>query len=383
MRRKLSFLFLLAALLLAGTAFAQAPQAVSYQAVVRHANNRLAVNQQVAVRISILKGSADGVMVYSELHNPTTNANGLFSVILGQGTPSNLVNSDFSAIDWANNQYFVKSEVDLDGSGDFALTSVQQMLSVPYALHAESAKNLIGLTDSLNDMRTTFANSMNIGRTHTENAMNALIAKQQADSAALAQRITNEVIILNTTINDTAVQIAERLTNKIDANTATILATATTVGNNTTAIAANAAAIAALRTKIHNDSLHFELADQILLAGVNSALNGKLDITDTTALARKEALQALAADLAARDAKYRTDSTTFALFDQLLLAGINLKVDTTDFNALTGVVNANATAIANKAEQSDLLTEIANRTTAVNGKVDTTDFNAQIGRAHV
>ncbi|HMK06576.1 MAG TPA: hypothetical protein VK476_03535, partial [Flavobacterium sp.] len=45
-------------------AFAQAPQLMSYQAVVRNASGVLVANANVGVRISILQGSTSGTAVY-------------------------------------------------------------------------------------------------------------------------------------------------------------------------------------------------------------------------------------------------------------------------------------------------------------------------------
>jgi hypothetical protein len=91
-----------AALLMAVTVFlplqasAQAPQKMSYQAVIRNSANALVINQVIGMRISILQGSANGTSVYTETQNPTTNANGLVSIEIGGGT---LVSGNFSAID--------------------------------------------------------------------------------------------------------------------------------------------------------------------------------------------------------------------------------------------------------------------------------------------
>ncbi|MFN5334841.1 MAG: hypothetical protein ACK5BV_06615, partial [Bacteroidota bacterium] len=65
---------------------AQAPNKMTYQAVIRNASNNLVVNSPVKMKISILQGSANGTAVFSELHNPTTNANGLVSIEIGSGT---------------------------------------------------------------------------------------------------------------------------------------------------------------------------------------------------------------------------------------------------------------------------------------------------------
>jgi len=60
--------------------FAQAPQKMSYQAVIRNASNALVANSSVGMRISILQGSSSGSPVYVETQSGTTNLNGLVSI---------------------------------------------------------------------------------------------------------------------------------------------------------------------------------------------------------------------------------------------------------------------------------------------------------------
>ncbi|MBO7570631.1 MAG: hypothetical protein J6T48_00610 [Bacteroidales bacterium] len=135
-------------LIISAISFAQAPQAMSYQAVVRGSDNNLVVNQNVAMRISILQGSAEGTAVYTETHSATTNANGLVSIEIGNGTG----NGDFSSINWANGPYFVKTETDVNGGTNYGITSVCQLLSVPYAMYAQTAGNVpdvIGYIETL------------------------------------------------------------------------------------------------------------------------------------------------------------------------------------------------------------------------------------------
>ena len=98
-------------LIISAMTFAQVPQKMSYQAVVRGSDNNLVINSDVSVRVSILQGSVDGEAVYTETHSATTNANGLLTIEIGNGTSSD----DFSAISWANGPFFVKTETDLNG----------------------------------------------------------------------------------------------------------------------------------------------------------------------------------------------------------------------------------------------------------------------------
>jgi hypothetical protein len=118
--------------------FAQAPQKMSYQAVIRNAQNDLVISKPVKMRISILQGSTNGTAVYSELHNPTTNANGLVSIEIGGGAnPS----GNFANINWANGPYFIKTETDPSNASNYSITGISQLLSVPYALYAANSGN--------------------------------------------------------------------------------------------------------------------------------------------------------------------------------------------------------------------------------------------------
>ena len=116
--------------------YAQAPSTFSYQAVVRDATNDLVISSAVGTQISILQGTSTGTAVYVETHTPTTNANGLISLQIGDGT---LVSGDFSAIDWSNGPYFIKTETDPTGGATYTITGTSQLLSVPYALYAETS----------------------------------------------------------------------------------------------------------------------------------------------------------------------------------------------------------------------------------------------------
>jgi hypothetical protein len=132
--KKLSLVF--TAIIVTTFAMAQAPEKMSYQAVVRNAANALVTNQTVGIRISLLQGSASGTAVYVETQTPTSNANGLVSIEIGTGS---VVSGTFSTIDWSSNTYYVKTEIDPAGGTNYTITGTSQLLSVPYALYAKSA----------------------------------------------------------------------------------------------------------------------------------------------------------------------------------------------------------------------------------------------------
>ncbi|QGY43757.1 hypothetical protein GM418_08830 [Maribellus comscasis] len=165
---------ILAALLVTVSVFlpqqagAQSPEKMSYQAVIRDSNDKLVNNQSIGMQISILQGSADGTVVYAETQTPTTNANGLVSVEIGNGT---LVSGDFAGIDWANGPYFIKTETDIEGGTNYTIIGTSQLLSVPYALHAKTAESVTG-TSAETDPVFTNSQAANITATDIGNLAN-------------------------------------------------------------------------------------------------------------------------------------------------------------------------------------------------------------------
>lgn len=123
------------------TVFAQAPEKVSYQAVLRDGSNNLIINQSVGLKVSVLQGSPTGTVVFSETHNTSTNANGLVTVQIGDGT---IATGSIVAIDWANGPHFIKTEIDPTGGTSYSITQTSELLSVPYALHANTADSIAG-----------------------------------------------------------------------------------------------------------------------------------------------------------------------------------------------------------------------------------------------
>ncbi|MBV1889112.1 MAG: fibrobacter succinogenes major paralogous domain-containing protein [Proteobacteria bacterium] len=141
---KIPFTFLAAILLTASSflpqqANAQAPEKMSYQAIVRDSDGNLVASQLVGMQISILQTSAGGTAVYVETQTPTTNVNGLVTLEIGTGS---VVSGDFTTIDWSGDTYFIKTETDPTGGASYTITGTSQLLSVPYALHAKTVSSI-------------------------------------------------------------------------------------------------------------------------------------------------------------------------------------------------------------------------------------------------
>jgi hypothetical protein len=117
---------------------AQSPEKFSYQAIIRDISDNLLSSQAIGLRISIMNGA---VTVFSETHSTTTDANGLVSVIIGNGTP---VTGTIGAVDWGAGTYSIKSETDPSGGTAYSITQETFILSVPYALYSNMAETSLG-----------------------------------------------------------------------------------------------------------------------------------------------------------------------------------------------------------------------------------------------
>jgi uncharacterized protein (TIGR02145 family) len=114
------------------------PDGISYQGVALDKDgNELAV-QTISIRFSILgQPDASSSPLYQETHSTATDNRGLFSVVIGKGTPSS--GTGLSAIDWGKGNLYLMVEIDAANGTQFRLMGMQQMMSVPFAMHALGA----------------------------------------------------------------------------------------------------------------------------------------------------------------------------------------------------------------------------------------------------
>jgi|GEM_PF-1058862 len=188
-------LHLLIALFITTFLYAQAPQKMTYQAVVRDATFSLVQNKNVGIRISILQGTPTGTAVYSETHTASTNANGLVTIEVGGGSfPS----TAFSSIDWSKGPYFIKTEVDPTGGSSYTISGSSQLLSVPYALYAATSgsgnASTTPVIDNLTSTSTTSALSANQGK-----VLKDLIDSSKTNSGSNSSSLTGDVSSTGTT----------------------------------------------------------------------------------------------------------------------------------------------------------------------------------------
>jgi hypothetical protein len=132
MKKYIPHIIILFAFLASLPGFSQVPQGIKYQAVARDAAGSILTNTKTVFNISIIQGSPEGIIIYTETHNTVTNKVGLVTLTIGQGESNN----DFTSIDWGSGPYFLGVEINGITMG------TSQLLSVPYALYSKEAENV-------------------------------------------------------------------------------------------------------------------------------------------------------------------------------------------------------------------------------------------------
>jgi uncharacterized protein (TIGR02145 family) len=194
-------------------AFAQAPQKINFQSILRNSSGEIVANKAVNVRISLLAVSANGSNVFSETHAKTTDASGLISIQIGMGT---LVSGVFNSINWGNLAHFIKLEVDFNGGSNYVVLGTQELMSVPYALYA-------GKTDtSVLNLTSRLVTKLNVADTaFLSNRIDTKLNKTDTSLLNLVNRFSSKV-----NVSDTASMLTNYrtgLNNKLDILDTTIL----------------------------------------------------------------------------------------------------------------------------------------------------------------
>lgn len=137
--RKLLFL----ALILASTlTFSQSPQKINYQAIARDGSGNI-VTTLIGIKFEIIQGSPGGTVVFAETNSTMPSSAGIFTTHIGSG--SALIGT-FTSINWANSPHFIRVSIDPAGGTSYNVVGTSELVSVPYALYAETAGNTQSLT---------------------------------------------------------------------------------------------------------------------------------------------------------------------------------------------------------------------------------------------
>ncbi len=126
------------------------PQGLNFQSIIRDNNGKPIANKNVNIRFSILKGSTNGIIIYSEEHRTISNEYGLVNALIGYGFPTQ---GRFDQIKWDESSTYLKTEIDPNGGINYELSGISPFLSVPYALYAAKTYLEAGPGISINGNR--------------------------------------------------------------------------------------------------------------------------------------------------------------------------------------------------------------------------------------
>ena len=121
---------------------------LNFQGVARTTNNVILSSQAITIRLSIIRGNNDGTKTeeYVETRKVNTNAQGLFSAVIGDTGAINTL-GNFATINWKLSPKFLKIEMDPAAGTNFIMMGTTQFQYVAFAQFAKGvdAENIVGI----------------------------------------------------------------------------------------------------------------------------------------------------------------------------------------------------------------------------------------------
>ena len=201
---------------------------LNFQGVARTSNNVILASQAITIKLSILQGSSTGTADYTETRRVTTNAQGLFTTVIGDtGAISTLGN--FNTINWKLSPKFLKIEMDPAAGTNFITMGTTQFQYVAYAQFAKSvdAENIVGIVpvtsggtgvNSLTGLKTALTlnnvnNTTDLAKPISTLTQTALDLKLNAADTIkyTKQTYSDSALLTKLKISDTAAMLSSRI----------------------------------------------------------------------------------------------------------------------------------------------------------------------------
>ena len=297
---------------------ASAQTGLNFQGVARTSNNIIIASQDISLKLSILQGSATGIPEYVEIRKVKTNAQGLFTAVIGD-SETTITLGNFTDIDWKLSPKFLKIEIDPFAGNNFISMGTTQFQYVAYAKFANSvlAENISGIVPVARG--GTGTNSLTI----LKSAMALDKVNNTSDTEKPISKLTQSALDLKLNI--------------LDSTKAYVTPTQLSSYNFSSGVAS------------------------IDTTGLSNRINFKLNISDTTLLLRKADTTSLSNRI---NLKLNTADTSSLLkkTDTATLSNrINFKLNTSDTSTLSNRINLKL----NIADTSSLLRK--SQVGAING----------------
>ncbi|WP_299886284.1 Ig-like domain-containing protein [uncultured Lacinutrix sp.] len=144
--KSIKLLFLLFISSIVNNTYAQQSKHFNYQTVVREISGTVIQNEQIGVKISILKQG--GIVQYTETFNPTTNNSGIISLAIGNGTPTV---SNYHAINWGSGLHFFEISIDRSGGTNYEIYQTELITASPHSKFAITTKGVVPYSELQRD----------------------------------------------------------------------------------------------------------------------------------------------------------------------------------------------------------------------------------------
>ena len=86
---------------------------INFQAIARDTYSNPAKDRKIFVEASIIQSSNNGTIALKEKFETTTDATGVFSIVIGRGTRISGTASSLESINWANGPFFLGMKVSI------------------------------------------------------------------------------------------------------------------------------------------------------------------------------------------------------------------------------------------------------------------------------
>jgi hypothetical protein len=348
---------------------------LNFQGVARTATNAVIASQDITLKLSILQGSATGLTEYVEVRKVTTNAQGLFTAVIGDSLTISTLGK-FSDIDWKLSSKFLKIEIDPAAGNNFITMGTTQFQFVAYAKFANSvlAENISGIvpvarggtgSNSLTTLKSNLAldkvnNTADSSKPISNSTQSALDQKLNIVDSTKAYVTPTQLARYNFSSGGTNIDttnLSNYINMKLDKSDTTTLSNRINSKLDKSDITTLSNRIN-LKLDITDTSSLFRKSDTTILY---DRINLKLNIADTISLLKKIDTTTLSNRI---DFKLNISDTTslFRKSDTSTLSNrINLKLTKSDTSTLSNRINYKL----NIADTSNLLRK--SQVGAING----------------
>jgi len=177
-------------------------QGINFQGVARSANGTILASSSISLRLSVLSKSVDATPEYVETKKVVTNAQGIFSIIIGDGVTATV--GTFKNVNWAEAPKFLKVEMDPSGGTSYINMGITQLQYVPYSFYSlgVAADNVTGVLSvakggtgvgSLDELKTALKIT-SVDTTSLSKRIDSKLTK--GDTASLSSRIEGNLSLI-------------------------------------------------------------------------------------------------------------------------------------------------------------------------------------------